>query len=393
MASAAELAIIFKGDDKASAMMNKLGQNATQMGKTFQKAGVAMVAAGGAVLAVLGKSVKDWAKAGDEVQKMALRTNWAAESLSELRHVANIAGTELNALEKGTKKLNMAIVDASSGLTTYIRYFDMLGLKAENLKAMKPEDAFWAVANALASMTNEVEQGAVAAQLFGRAGTQMLPMLAEGADGIQRLREEAHELGIVFNQEAAEAAADLTDAFQRVGEAINGIKFAMAEALAPSIEEASIKLQGLITSIGNFVAENPGMVKALGAGALALVGAGGLALAFGTLIRSMTTILPLLASVTGGIGALATAALAAAGLFGGAMIAFGGYLLNQNAQIKAYNEAVAETFDLFNQEWGKNLAGQANDWAGAALKVLGVYEGLIQAGRELTQNTERTMSY
>lgn len=396
MASAAELNIAVKGDDKASGMLNKLGNNAQRMGAQFQKAGVAMVAMGGAMVLALGKSVKDWAAAGDEVQKMALRTSWAAEALSEMRHVADITGTELAAFEKGTRRMSSAIIDASDGMTEYLRDFEKLGLDVAKLKAMKPEEAFWEIAYAVGGLENELEQAAIAQGIFGRSGTALLPMLAEGKDGIEALRLEAHELGIVFDQEAAEAAARLTDAFQRVGDAINGIKFAMAEALAPSIEEATIKIEGLITSVGNFISEHPGMVKAIGALAIGLIGAGGLSIALGTVIRSLHVIWPLIVKVTGAMwGFVASVAglHTALALIGGAMVGYGIWLFQNNEKIREYNRGVQESFDILNAEMGKATQGLESDWLNAAANVLAYYDNAIAAGKKLAASDMQQYEY
>lgn len=393
MASASELSIIVKGDDRASGMMKQLGTNAQQMGASFQKAGLAMVAAGGAMLLVLGKSVKDWAAAGNEVQKMALRTNWAAESLSELRYVAEISGSELEGFEKSTRRMSAAIIDASDGLTEYLRDFNKLGLDVNKLKAMKPEDAFWEIATALSSLENELEQTSIAQGIFGRSGTQLLPMLAQGEEGIQRLRKEAHELGIVFDQEAADKAAALTDAMQRVEEAINGVKFAMAEALVPTLEEGSKKLEEFITSVGRLIEANPALVTSMAAVSIALLGAGGLAIAFGTLIRNMQTLLPLISSVTAGLGTLGTVAAGVTGLIGGAMIGYGLYLMQQNEQIKEFNEQVSQIFSKFNELNSEAYqTGQLTEaWRESASNVLAVYEQLIESGKGL--NSEQQQAY
>jgi len=221
------------GLDKADKQLTGLRG---QVEKHRKAIGVAMLGMATAVVGGAVASVKAFADMGDEVQKMSLRTNWAAESLSELRHVAEISGTELGAFEMGTRKLNKAIVDASDGLETYVRDFDKLGLSATELKGMKAEEAFWAVAEALATVDNEVEQSALALNLFGRTGTQMLPMLKEGKEGIKALRQEAHDLGIVFDEEAANAAAELKDNLARLNSAVTGLKFTVAKELVPSLE-------------------------------------------------------------------------------------------------------------------------------------------------------------
>jgi len=332
-------------DKGFSSQLKKIDKQTAALGKT-------MLAAGTAIVAGIGMAVKAWAQAGNEVQKMSLRTNWAAESLSELRYVAEICGTELQGFEKGTRKLNQAILDGSAGLVTYNRYFEMLGLNARELKEMKSEEAFWEVAEALAGMTNEVEQGAIAAQLFGRTGTQLLPMLAEGADGIKRLREEAHDLGIVFDKEAADAAADFVDSMQRLKESFEGVSHVIAKAAAPTIEAYAKLITKTIKSVIKLAEENEDLSNTVVNTGLSfgttLVGMGGLLLLLPKAIQ-------LSKGLAGGLGTLSLAIVGAtAGL---TLMGTGIQTLIQN---HIRYEAMIEAGIKLSEEYAKAKRGEAN---------------------------------
>lgn len=251
MAKKVQIDIVAK--DKASKQMKAVGKSASALGKQVKIVAAAFVAMGAAVGVVVGKLVKAWAAAGDEVEKMSHRINWSTESLSELRHVASIAGTDLNAFEKGTRKLAKTISDAKDGMATYMRVFDRLGLKAEDLIKLPIEKSFWIVAEAIAGMENETLRAATALDTFGRTGTALFPMLDLGADGIKRLREEAHTLGVVFDKEAAEKAAKLTDEMTRLKTSVDGLAYAFAEELAPELTSFIISMAQLIRGEDVFI--------------------------------------------------------------------------------------------------------------------------------------------
>ncbi len=63
----------------------------------------------------------------------------------------------------------------------------------------------------------------------------LLPLMADGAEGLRKLREEAHTLGKVFDAEAAQAAADLADAQTRLKAATQGLSIAVLKDLIPVI--------------------------------------------------------------------------------------------------------------------------------------------------------------
>lgn len=242
------LQILIQAKDKASAQMGKVSKGIKGMASTMKAAAAGFVAAGAAVTAVIGKMVTDWARAGDEVAKMAKRTGFAAESLSELKYAADISGTSLDAIEKSVKRMAKTITDASEGMATYIRAFERIGLKAEDLIGLAPEKQFDKIAMAIARLEDPTLKAATAQDIFGRSGQELLPLLEEGAEGIKKLREEAHTLGVVFDEEAAVKAEKLSDSLTKLNTSIKGARNEIAEQYAPVLGWLAEKFADLITS-------------------------------------------------------------------------------------------------------------------------------------------------
>ena len=323
--------------------------------KKHQKAiGIGMVAMGGAILAAGVMSVKSFAKMGDEVQKMALRTGFSTEALSELRHAAEISGTSLESLEKAVKKMSKTVMDAKDGLATYVRAFDRIGLSAEELIELAPEEQFDKIAMAIAAVENPTIRAATAQEIFGRAGTQLLPMLAQGADGLKALREEAHKLGIVFDQEAANAAAEFNDALTRLNESVTGIKNQIGAALVPTLTSLADSITEVTKDFIEWIKTNESLFASLSQVAMSLgailVGFGGLILIMPGLTAAATALgvsvallLPLLALLVAGLAA----------------VTFGIMEL-----IKASNLQKKVTADLeaIEREYIKMLAGKENQY-------------------------------
>ena len=197
--------------------------------------GIAAIAAGTAVLLVFKKMVKQYVETGDMIHKMALRTGFAATTLSELAYAADISGADITMLEKGVKKMSKTIVDASYGLETYLRVFRSLGLDVKDLMKLTPEEQFLKIGGAIADMENQTLKTAAAVDVFGRAGTMLLPFFKEGSEGIAKLREEAHTLGIIFDEEAAAKAAKLKDAQTALKGSVQGLSIAILNDLIPVI--------------------------------------------------------------------------------------------------------------------------------------------------------------
>ena len=97
-------------------------------------------------------SVKAFAEAGDEIQKMALRTGFATETLSEFKHAADLSGASLAAVETAVKRMQRTVLDAELGLSTAIDSFELLGVALEDVEGKTPEQQFEILAMSLADV-------------------------------------------------------------------------------------------------------------------------------------------------------------------------------------------------------------------------------------------------
>ena len=322
-----------------------------RVSKQMKGVALGMVAIGAGIALALGKAGKDFAELGDQMQKMALRTGFSTEALSELKFAAEISGASLETLEKGVKRMSAAIVDADNGLLETKRAFDELNLSASRLLELSPEEAFFEIAGAIGDLENATIRAATAQDIFGRAGTQLLPLMAEGAAGIEALRKEARELGIVFDQEAANAAAAFNDALTRLKGAVDGIKVTIGTELAPILTDLIDEFTENTKKVTEWTKKNPALTNVLikfsGVMGGILLSLGGLVLIAPSIITVVTTM-----GIAASAAAIGFVALAA----GIALITFCLIGLAKNAEQRA---VVAE----IEAEQTKFLAGETNNLA------------------------------
>lgn len=274
MAGKGKVDITINAEDKASGKMKTIGKNTDAMADKMNKAKLAIMGMAVGMGVALGKMVTSYSKAGDEVQKMSKRVFWSTEALSEMRHVLGLSGSSLGALEKATRKMSKSIIDAQAGLETYNRAFTRIGINVNDLQGLKPEDQFWTIANALADMTDETQKVATAQEIFGsRVGTELLPMLASGSEAIANMRQEAHDLNMVFDQESADAAAAFEDAKLTMVTALKGLGNEISKVLMPILTDFFIWLTEKIKPAIAWLSEHPEVVKAFLIFAAALGGA------------------------------------------------------------------------------------------------------------------------
>jgi len=313
-----------KGDEA------KLTGMSTRTAGNFRKIGTAMTGAGIAVVAGLGSMIKKYVEAGDWVDKMAKRTGFAATTLSELKYAADISGASITDVEKAAKKMAKTIVDADEGMATYVRSFDRLGISVTELQKLSPEDQFLQIGNAIAELESPTLRAATAQEIFGRAGTTLLPLFAEGEAGLTALREEAHKLGIVFDEEAAAKAAKLKDAQTALSESFKGLGFALAEKLVPPLTDLVTKITDVMKDVNAWAKANPTLSGTL---VKVAAGAGGLLAVLGPIV----ILVPKMVLGIKGIGLAMKAALGPIGLVVAGLAAAGAVM---NAWINARKEAL-----------------------------------------------------
>lgn len=324
----AELAVKIKVDTQP--LQAGLGKADTSMGKfsaTVKRHSTAIkLALVGIATAIVGigiKSVMTYTKTGDAIAKMAKRTGFGVKALSELNYVAKRSGFELGSIEKATKRMSRAIIDAERGLETYARVFRDLGLDIADLRAMTPEEQFWAICGALADLEDQTLKTALAQEVFGRAGTELLPMLEEGAEGIADLKEEAHELGNIYDEVSAEQCEAFQDALLDIQEASVGLMNTFAEEIVPGLTDFITKIVEVIKKIKEWNELHPELIGNILKWAL-IIGVGGTAfvaaMKFLGALRALAIALGVVQAMSGPVGwamlaaSLGMAALAIGGI-------------------------------------------------------------------------------
>ena len=209
------------------------------MGQAFAKMAKVAVVAFAAIGAAVAGVMRHFMKYGDDIAKMARRTGFSTEALSELSHAAKLTGSSLENVEKATKRMARSIIDGTEGMAEYTRAFEQLGLDLEELRTMSPEEAFLKIGFAIGGIKDPLLQASTAQDIFGRAGTQLIPMFKEGEERIAAYRKEAVKLGISMSADTALKAEELTDAMQRLKSGVSGVALAFATEFAGGLTDAA----------------------------------------------------------------------------------------------------------------------------------------------------------
>lgn len=238
----------------AGSKVSEFGSKVSDVGGKLTK-GITLpaIAAGGAIFAFAGKS----ASAADNIDKMSQKIGISREAYQELDFICSQSGTSVDNLQAGMKTLTTQLTNAANGSAASAEMFEKLGVSVTNADGSmrSQEDVMFDTMAALQGMENQTEKARLATQLFGRSGTELMPLLNGAAGSIDDMKQQAHDLGLVMSDEAVDAGVEYTDKLDQV-----------KRSFAAAAAEAGTKMLPILTKLGDWLIEKgvPAFEKLIG---------------------------------------------------------------------------------------------------------------------------------
>lgn len=231
-------------DKKANNVAKTLGKGVAAAAKF----GAALVTATTAAVAGVTKMAKSSAEAMDDIDKASQKMNISAEGYQEWSHAMDLSGMSIDTMKTGMKALQKAMTGVDEEGNATAEEFEKLGISLTNADGSmrSAEDVMNDTIYALADMGDSVERTAIATKLFGKAGTEMAPMLNQGSKAIEGMKQEAHDLGLVMSDEAVKSGAAYMDSLTRLEGVVTGLKNKLSSELLPALTNVTDGFTGLL---------------------------------------------------------------------------------------------------------------------------------------------------
>jgi len=127
--------------------------------------------------------------------------------------------------------------------------------------------------------------------IFGRSGTNLLPMFEQGAAGINKLQKEAERLGLTMSDEDAKSAEDLTDAFDALWQVTKMGVVQIGAKLSPELIRLGNHLKESAANVVRFIRANGDLIARAAKVAVAIALAGAAITTFGATIFGVGAVL------------------------------------------------------------------------------------------------------
>ena len=173
----------------------------------------------------------------DRLSDLSDMTGMNTDQLQEWQYVSKIAGVNTEAVSNAALNLTNRFQNLYREQSPISRGFREMGIEAFDAggELRNTGDIVDDVITTLAEMENATERNAYGAQLFGGSWKDLAPILAMGADGIEKVKQEARDLGVVMDRDAIDKANQLREAKVRLSEASGALGRELGSMLVPAL--------------------------------------------------------------------------------------------------------------------------------------------------------------
>jgi len=353
-------------DSAFNKALNNASKRLTTFGTDIMKIGGVIAGSGAAIIAPIAGAVREFLSAGDALDKMRQRTGISVEALSELSHAATQSGTSLEAVEKAVRRMQKEVGTAGVVSKQLTDSLDSMGVSLESLRRMNPEQQFTTITDGIAAIEDPTQRASAAMAVFGKSGTELLPMIED----LATLRKEARDLGLVMSGEAAADAVKLGDMLANLWKTIKFMGHSLAATLAKPLMEVVAGLQKSATAVLKWTKDNSQVVIVVAKVGAALIAAGAIIASFGAafvglgvtlkiislsmmgFVNALLAVKAVVAAVAAGIAVLFSPLGILVALTAGAVAAWLAFTKSGNSVVKFFTSRFGQVYDVVKDTIG-----------------------------------------
>ena len=192
-----------------------------------------------------------------ELSDQSAQTGIAVGELLVLRQAFVNAGVGAEGVAPAINRLQKALGGVNEEGEPTNKAFAKLGLSMSDLQSLNPAEQFAKVSAAIATLPNQTTQAAVAMQLFGRKGAELMALFKDSG-AMESARQQVG--GLAGTMDASAASFDaISDALGAAGLKGEQLSAAFTTAIAPALTEIgnalnATDLTGLGQALGSIAA-------------------------------------------------------------------------------------------------------------------------------------------
>lgn len=229
--------------DETAKAISSARKGLNSLGKIGAVAGLAFGAA----------VVSGYGQAATEIDALAKQSSFlgvAAKELQILQHHAELSGVKVESLTDGLKSMSEKVAEAAMGTGEAVNALKLLGLSADDLVRLSPDDQIRKISDAMAGMENASQKAYVANKLFGGSGAQMINMLNGGAEAMDAAGSELERYGVLLSELDTRKIEMANDQMTRAKTVFKGVTNQLAIQMAPIVSEITTRFLNMAGEVG-----------------------------------------------------------------------------------------------------------------------------------------------
>jgi len=225
----------------------KLAESESAANKALGGIKKAAVALGGIFAGrALINSLRSTSAEMDKIGKTASRLGIATDKLSGLQFAAEQSGVAVDTLNMALQRQTRRIAEAAQGTGEAVKAIDELGLSAEHLNSLSPDEQMNEIADAMENVTNQSDKVRLSMKLWDSEGVALVNMLKGGSAALQAYHRDAVALGIAMDESMIRKVEAANDANNRLSKSFSVVGKVLNVQLAPYIIFAANSIVELI---------------------------------------------------------------------------------------------------------------------------------------------------
>lgn len=238
MASDVQVVLDVLGKDKVTGAFKEVKKEGENLSESFKEMGkklLEMYLSYEALVKVV-ETFKEAIEMGGKLADLSEQTGISAGKLVVLQRAFQDNGMEAEELGKTVNKMQKFLELAGEEGSAAALKLNRIGLSADQLKGMQPDELFRTIGMQIASIQDPTEKAADAMEIFGKAGGRTLALFANYDESLKNASESQGTLARIMDQ-SAESFHKVEIGFNEIGD--KGKEFA-AGALSTVIDSLGI---------------------------------------------------------------------------------------------------------------------------------------------------------
>ncbi len=239
-----------RGMTNAQRTMKRFDNDAQKVARSVRRVLTGVVALGTGV--GLQHLVSQAIELNTQLANTSERLGVGAQELKTLQVAAGLTGNKIEALNLGLQRMTRRVAEASVGMGEAQGALKELGLDAERLVQLSPDQQFLAIGEAMASVTTQSDRIRLGFKLFDSEGVGLVNTLRLGRDELEQLSAQLEATNASLTGLEVAKLEQVSDAIRLQKELLSGVGNTIALEVAPALAAMSESFAAALVEAGGF---------------------------------------------------------------------------------------------------------------------------------------------